>query len=267
LLPKGFPFDEGYEWLRAVGFGEEERSKSEEYRRKQSAAAELGFADEEALKYAQWFASLDPETRRGMKESFESQRKTELPENVPSNPDQRAARVGAQATEAPERRSEVRLRAVSVNREGVKEETKQYLRHLYTNPDGEMICQICKTVLPFKLDDGSYYVEHVEFLSVKNNSKGLKKHYYQNYLALCPNHSAMFQYANGAPELMKEMFAELEEDEVELEVLLAQENATIYFTKTHIADLKKVIQVDASAGEDKGDGEEENENVPLEGIA
>ena len=30
----------------------------------------------------------------------------------------------------------------------------------------------------------------------------------------------------------------------ELDVILAQRDATIYFTKTHIADLKKVIEVD-----------------------
>lgn len=265
LLPRGFPFDEGYEWLRAVGFGEEEWSKSEEYRRKRSAAAELGFENEEALGYGQWFAGLDPEARERVKEIFERERQTELPENAPSNPNQRALRVGAQAAKAPERRSETRLRAISVNREAAKEEARQYLRHQYTNSGGEMICQICKAALPFKLDDDSYYVEHVEFLSVKNNSNGLKKHYYQNYLALCPNHSAMFQYANGAPELMKEMFAELEEDE--LEVRLAKENSTIYFTKTHIADLKKVIQVDANVDEDVGDDQEEDESVPLRGIA
>lgn len=264
LLPKGFPFDEGYEWLRAVGFGEEEHRKSEEYRRKRSVAAELGFADEEALRYGRWIAGLDPKTRQRMKENFERERQTELPENVPSNPDQRTARVGAQAVDAPERRSEIRSRTVSVNREGIKQETKQYLRHQYTNPDGEMICQACKTALPFKLDDGSYYVENVEFLAVRNGLDGLTKHYYQNYLALCPNHGAMFQYANGAPELMKEMFTELEGNE--LEVLLAQKNATIYFTRTHIADLKKVIQIDASIDEDIENGGEEDESISLMGI-
>ena len=57
-----------------------------------------------------------------------------------------------------------------------------------------MICQVCKTRLPFKLDDGSDYFETVEFLSQ------LTKHHYQNYLALCPNHAAMFQYANGSAD-------------------------------------------------------------------
>lgn len=260
LLPRGFPFDEGYEWLRAVGFGEEEHKKTEEYRRKRSAAAELGIADEEVLKDVQWIAGLDPEVRQRLKEIFERERQTELPENTPSNAAQRAARVGAQAVDAPERSVEARSRSVSVNREAIKQEARLYLRHQYTNPDGEMICQACKAPLPFKLDDGSYYAENVEFLAAKNGLDGLKKHYYQNYLALCPNHSAMFQYANGAPELMKGMFAELEGSE--LEILLAQKNATIYFTQTHIADLKEVIRCDALMDEDV-DHEDEVETVPL----
>lgn len=242
LLPKGFPFDKGCEWLGAVGFGEEEHKKSEEYRRKQSSATELGFADEEALKYGQWFGALNPEVRQHFKERFEREFQTKLPENIPRNPDQRAARVGAQAIDAPERSAETRVRSVSVNREAVKQEAKLYLRHQYTNSDNEMICQACKTPLPFKLDDGNYYVENVEFLAVKNGLSGLKKHHHQNYLALCPNHSAMFQYANGAPELLREMFVELEGSE--LEVLLAGQNTTIYFTQTHIVDLKKVIEID-----------------------
>ena len=63
-----------------------------------------------------------------------------------------------------------------------------------------------------------------------------------NYLALCPNHSAMYQHANGSSERMKDMFIDLETNE--LDVVLAQMDTTIYFTKTHIADLKTVIRVD-----------------------
>ena len=55
-----------------------------------------------------------------------------------------------------------------------------------------MICQVCQERLPFKLDDGSYYFEKVEFLPE------LQNRHYQNYLALCPNHAAMYQHANGS---------------------------------------------------------------------
>jgi hypothetical protein len=87
------------------------------------------------------------------------------------------------------------------------------------------------------------YFEKVEFLPK------LKKRHYQNYLALCPNHAAMFQHANGSADFMQDMFIELARNE--LEVVLAQSNTTIYFTKTHIADLKKVIEVDQALKSDK----------------
>jgi catalase (peroxidase I) len=61
-------------------------------------------------------------------------------------------------------------------------------------------------------------------------------------LALCPNHSTMYQHTNGSSDEVRETFAQLETNE--LDVILAQGHATIYFTKTHIADLKTVIGID-----------------------
>ena len=99
-----------------------------------------------------------------------------LPEREPVNPERRATHVAEAAANAPERRTEVRSRSVSVGREGVKVETEQYLRGQYS-VDGRMICQVCQIRMPFKLDNGTYYFEKVEFLPE------LRKHHYQNYLA------------------------------------------------------------------------------------
>ena len=96
-----------------------------------------------------------------------------------------------------------------------------------------MICQICKGSLPFKLDDESDFFEKVEFLPE------LKNRHYQNYLALCPNHAAMFRHANGSANRALTMFLEFAGNE--LEVVLAQKDKQIYFTKTHVADLRAVI--------------------------
>jgi hypothetical protein len=162
----------------------------------------------------------------------------ELPDRSPSNPERRATRVGEMAAEAPERRTEERTRSVSVGREDVKAEAAQYLQQQYS-VEGELICQVCRGPMPFKLDDGSDYFERVEFLVE------LKRRHHQNYLALCPNHAAMFRHANSTKDLMMGMFTEL--TSYELEVVLAQENTTIYFTKTHIADLKTVIKIDGES--------------------
>jgi len=235
LLPNGFPFDPGQPWLKAVKFGEEIARRSEEQRQKEAVAKELGFADDESLERARRFAALPPEDQERILADQDRRVALQLPEHEPANPARRAEGVAAHAATAPDRITEERTRSVSVGREAVKEEAGQYLRQQYTT-DSDVICQICKFPMPFKLDDGTDYFEKVEFLPK------LKKRHYQNYLALCPNHAAMFQEANGSAEFMQDMLAELSGNE--LEVVLAQQNATIYFTKTHIADLKKVLEVD-----------------------
>lgn len=85
----------------------------------------------------------------------------------------------------------------------------------------------------FKRDDGSDHFEKVEF------SPEQKERHYQNYLALCPNHAAIFQHADGSATRMLNTFVELAGNA--LEVVLAQKDSTTYFTKTHITHPKAVI--------------------------
>ncbi|WP_417519107.1 sacsin N-terminal ATP-binding-like domain-containing protein [Marinobacter sp.] len=233
LLPEGFSFDPGWNWIKAIRFGEDAAKQVQNTERKREVARVLGIEDEDALNDATWFAKLSPAERQYFKEAHERQLTDELPEQKPSNPERRAARTLDQARDAPERVMEMRARSVSVSRDMVKKDTKPYLRHQYTNSDGVMICQVCKQALPFKLGDGSFYFEAVQFLPE------LRKQHYQNYLSLCPNHAAMFEYVNGASDLLKDMVLGLEDNELEL--VLADENVTAYFTKTHIADLHAII--------------------------
>ena len=37
-------------------------------------------------------------------------------------------------------------------------------RQQYTNAKAEQVCQVCKDVLPFKLNDGSFYFEILQLL-------------------------------------------------------------------------------------------------------
>lgn len=236
-LPQGFPFDVGYEWLKKIDFGKNAHKKSEEQCKKQEIAKELGFVDEQSLSDGKWFAGLDPEERQKIQDDVERRQQVELPDNSPRNPDRRAELIGQQAVDAPERTTEKRMRSVSIGREDVKQEAAQYLIEQYTNPSGIMFCQICKAELPFRLNNRNYYFEKVDFLP------GLQKRHYQNYLALCPNHSAMFQHTNGLTDRMRDMFAKIEENE-QLEVVLAQQNMTVYFTETHRLDLQAVVRVE-----------------------
>ena len=237
LFPEGFAFDAGWLWIDAVGFGEESAKRVEERRNRQKLANELGFDDDEALDDARRFAELSPETRQRILKEHECP--ADLPREEPGDPERRAEAVREQAWDAPERTTEKRPRSVSVNRDEVKEDARTYLHNLYTNPDGVMICQICKDALPFKLPDGNYYFETVEFLPE------LEKGHYQNYLSLCPNHAAMYQHANGSKDSIKDRFVGLEGNE--MEVTLAGDDTTIYFTGTHIADLRAVVEAEGGS--------------------
>jgi len=233
LLPEGFAFDPGWAWLTAIDFGAEGANRHEERR---IARNELGCEDDEALEDAKRFTKLDPNTRRRI--LAEQEVIANLPGPQPGNPVRRAERVRREAENAPGRETSIRNRSVSETREAVKEEAKPYLREQYTNSDDVMFCQVCKAPLPFRLDSGNHYFEAVEFLPM------LERRHYQNYLALCPNHAAMYVHANGSRETMMELFLDLHGNE--LEVVLANEGETIYFTGTHIADLEAVIEAESS---------------------
>ncbi len=231
LLPDGFLFDPDWAWIKAIHFG----TATEEGMAEQVIARKLGFRDSKSLERARRFAALSTEEQDRILTERERIQDAGLPEQKPTNVELRTDRVAALAASAPERTTEQRTRSVSVGREEVKAEAEPYLRQQYTGENG-MICQVCKSVLPFKLEDGSDYFEKVEFLPKMN------RRHYQNYLALCPNHAAMFRHANGSTKSMLENFVELTSRE--LPVVLGQRDSMIYFTEKHIADLKAVIAAD-----------------------
>lgn len=249
-LPEGFGFDAGWHWIKAIDFGNEVERETEKARaaaaeaeakknKKKEAAAEFGFYNPDDLEFLCELSELSENERHEIREVIRRRRVVaDPPENEPSNPDRRDQRVREQAKEAQERETEKRSRSVSIGHGAVKQEAKQYLQHQYTDRDGLMICQVCEKPMPFSLDDGTPYFEAVEFLSSDNLSKRHK----QNYLALCPNHAAMFRHANASEDIISEMFMELDGDR--LGVVLAQEDMTVYFTKTHVADLKSIFRAE-----------------------
>jgi len=219
LLPQGFAVDTKDKWLEAIQFGVEERQRSSDFKKKQASAIDLGFGDLETLERARRFAAIPLSEQNRFFEEVERRYALEVPDNTPKNPERRAELVGQQAAEAQERLTEVRRRTVPIGRDRVKHEAEQSLRQWYTNRDGKMICQICRSELPFKLDDGSYYVEKVQFLN------DLNREYPQNYLALCPLHGAMFRYANGSREELKHLFLSM-----------------LHFRRTALLGVKLILQ-------------------------
>ena len=235
LLPEGFAINSGWPWLAAIRFGAETEERAQQRRKPLEMATELGFSDETALADAKRFAELDPAARQRILAEHESS--IDLPQRAPGDRRRRAESVREAARKAPERTTEKRSRSVSIDRDAIKREKSiPYLRDLYTNPDGVTVCQMCKDRLPFKLADGSYFLEAVEFLP------GMEKRHHQNYLALCPNHAAMYMHANPSRDDMRDRFLAM--DGSEMELTLADRSVAIYFTDTHIADLRVIVEVE-----------------------
>jgi hypothetical protein len=236
-LLSGFTFDAAYKWLELVNFGEDETKRSAEYTAQAKKRAEMGFESDEALERAQAFSKLPQNEQERILEEHRM-RNTESPEEFPVQPiknkELRKQRVQDQATQTPDKESQMRQRSVAVGYDAVKSDAKLYLREQYTNKNGVMLCQVCKSALPFQLPSGGYYFEAVEM------AEGLSKRFRETFLALCPNHAAMFQYANDQRDNMQELLETAVG--LEVEVTLGREPATILFTETHIADVQACLE-------------------------
>jgi hypothetical protein len=108
LLPSGFPFDPGWEWLTAIGFVQQLAERCEEESQRRGLARRLGFGDDDTLDRARRFAALPAEDQRRI--LAEREARFELPDHEPANPTRRAERVAAQAAAAPERAPDTHAR-------------------------------------------------------------------------------------------------------------------------------------------------------------
>lgn len=240
LLPEGFPFDYGDAWLKAIQFGETAAKASAQTTQREATAKSLGFTDAAALDRARRINQLmsEAEQEEFLAELENRRDKGAVPDRPLANPERRSKNIHEEALNAPDKETETRERSVPIGRENVKEQAKSFLREHYRNSDHDMTCQICKGPLPFNMDDGEGHFETVAFLPE------LRKEHPQNYLALCPNHAAMYQLVNGSRETMREEFQAIKGNE--LPVVLAEKDMTIYFSKDHIIYLKAVLDAEDS---------------------
>ncbi|MEW5836569.1 MAG: hypothetical protein AB1832_16020 [Pseudomonadota bacterium] len=234
-LPEGFPYDLSYQWLQLVEFGSDERKRGAESIARAAKRAELGFESDEDYQRALEFSKLpkDEQVRVLDRARETADEQAELPERPVRNADLRAARVGEQARLTPAKEAEVRARSVQLGADAAKIASKQYLEEQYRDSRGDLICQVCKTKMPFKLASGAFYFEAVEVVA------DAKKRYREAYLALCPNHAAAFRHANAQRDSMEELIATVAGSEIEIE--LGGVATTIYFTQMHLADVRACL--------------------------
>ncbi len=232
-LPKGFPFDEGMEWIGKVNFGENAIKHSEEYKRRNQQASELGvyLEDIELMKqyreeFEQWKAGLV------------KREKPAFPTKISTNPERRQERLAEQMNESPEKEYEPRNRSVRTTKGTI--DPILWLRNQYTNVAGQMICQICKEEMPFRKRDGEYYFEAVEALSKDH----FAKEHEAQFLAMCPLCAAMYnefvKHDEEAMESLKNALMNSEDAKVSLQ--LGDLDTSVRFVDIHFRDIKTIIE-------------------------
>lgn len=228
LLPEGFPFDPGWQWLKAICFGEEAVKKSEVYRQKQSSAQALGF---ESADHASKWAELD---KLGVSpdDVLAKYKKRDLPDKESPNPERRSGKIADETRSAQEKSRETRERTVDPEYSEAQGDARTYLKYQYTNVDGVMFCQLCRAPQPVMLNG----VPHFEAVTCVGD---INAHYEQNNLALCPNHAAMYKNSSLTPDAVQHSILESECQEIPLN--LAGNQVELYFTQQHLGDLRTVL--------------------------
>ena len=118
----------------------------------------------EAITLAQQIAS-DQELLDKVRQFLQARTaKPEFPSRPTPNPARRSERVAHDAETAPEKTYETKSRSVRTSEPA--QDPSTWLREAYTNSSGQMVCQICKEVMPFRKRDGQYYFESVESLDI-----------------------------------------------------------------------------------------------------
>ncbi len=241
-LQTDFPHDDQNGLLTAIGFGENSRKRSDEYQSRNRDAQRMGFT---SVDEAEEFAKLKNEglTLADLKSWLARRNKTEQPKDSVRDRDRRQEKVLANAAEAPSKESVLRERSVQKGLSELTAQAKAYLRAKYKNSEGQLVCQCCKSEMPFKLPrTEEYYFEAVQCINDKDTR------HYQSRLALCPTCAAMYQYARETDdtELLQRIVGHTADDQadaVEILVRLAGHNHALRFVGTHWFDLKTVLQV------------------------
>lgn len=161
------------------------------------------------------------------------------------DPKRRQSRVRREYSEALQKEYEQRSRSVRTTRNTI--DPAPQLRQWYTNESGQMVCQICKNEMPFKMRDGEYYVEKREVLS-----RGyLPREHASQFLSLCPLCAAKYKHFvidDPEGEAMEELRRALieagstEPDGLEAPLKFGKESATLRFVPLHVSDLKAILK-------------------------
>jgi len=234
-LAAGFNIGGNEAWLQAIGFGEEQRKRSELHKARIKAGELIGLNADlveqlEGLP-AEALAALNEDLARKL--AARVYERAEFPQRETRDPDRRAARLAARAQHAPVKTYEVRERSVRTSSTVSRATARSYLEDHYTTPLGDMICQACQQKMPFVMPNGSPYFEASELLDA------MPTEHAETHLAMCPVCAAKWRHANPMTDSdLRTLIAAATVPEID--ITLAGEPARLRFTQVHLDDIRTV---------------------------
>jgi hypothetical protein len=224
-----------------------ESQAQEEFQEDLKAVERLGLSSENLDVYrALEEAGVSPEELK----AFAAERLSlaTLAEGASDSPARRGDVAAFDAASAPEHAVEQRLRSVVTGGDNARTESKNYLRQHYTTESGDMSCQACWKLLPFKVN-GAWHFE------AKSFAKERKYVHTANALALCPLCAALYTHKfETKPVDLIAALLDLEigagQGSVELPVLLNGKRVRLRFTGKHAIDLQSALRVAGDQRED-----------------
>jgi len=242
-LPSGWPEPTANSLALALGFGAEARERDEAAQARSQRALEMGIP----VAFLDAIDDLDESEREGLfAELIErTQARARFPVSTSANPARRAALVAADAADAPAHASERRLRSVVIGQSQNAELTRQYLREQYTDASGDLHCQLCHDVMPFKVS-GAWYFVAVQFV------KARARVHHQNALATCAACAALYGLTRTTSDsaLLESLFGVgigAETERVTLRVVLDGKRHELWFTGKHALDLQAALRAQGAA--------------------
>lgn len=246
--------------------GEVERK---EHATKQKLVALAGFSEDVAAALVknreEITVELVEQMIRWQRESTD--RPPAFPEKPVDNPDRRGARVVERLQEPQPKVFGERTRRVRVT--GPRSaDPKVWLKEMYENSDGVLVCQMCRNAMPFRLpDEGPYHFEHVQI------SDDLDREEHTAYLALCPECAAKYRHLVKYDSDRVSWFIRsiLSADELSVQAEGAYGPLTVSFVEKHLHDLQIALPVCESRddciepsepSEPGGQGEQQNAPPP-----
>ena len=185
------------------------------------------------------FMKQNPEKIKQLMDNVSAkEQKPSFPERPVSDPDRRGERLSEQINDAPDK--EYKHKNRSIRTTAGKIDPIPWLRNHYTNNDGLLICQICKTDKSFKRRDGEFHFEKKEAFS----EDFFTKEHEAQYLALCPRCAAMYNHFitkdNDAMVSLKNVLVHSENTEIPLQ--LGELSTSLRFVETHFHDIKVILK-------------------------